>query len=214
MALQARAEATRRRILDAAVTLFSDNGYGETDLSEVLLLSGVSKGAFYYHFSSKEALASAIIDEYSQRLQQVVAARIDESAPTLTGLIDCTFAVYDVVNSEPASRLGQLLTQALSQVSETGHRFTGYWTTWMTNVVTGAARAGELRSDVDPAEAADALWSGIMGAHLVSAGLGDDVAARLSRLWRVLLPSLVPGDSVAGLETVVAESMQRYRSAS
>ena len=63
MVVQARAEATRRRIIDAAIALFSEEGYGDTGLAAIMDRADVSKGAFYYHFESKEALASAIIDE-------------------------------------------------------------------------------------------------------------------------------------------------------
>ena len=63
MVVQARAEATRRRIIDAAIALFSEEGYGDTGLAAIMDRADVSKGAFYYHFESKEALASAIIGE-------------------------------------------------------------------------------------------------------------------------------------------------------
>ncbi len=62
MARQARAEATRKKIIDTAVELFIDLGYGETGLAEILQRADVTKGAFYYHFDSKEAVAAAIID--------------------------------------------------------------------------------------------------------------------------------------------------------
>ena len=63
MPRQARAEATRRRIIDSAVDLFTEMGYGETGLADVLQRAGVSKGAFYYHFDSKESVAAAIITD-------------------------------------------------------------------------------------------------------------------------------------------------------
>ena len=59
---QARAEVTRRRILDAAVDLFAGAGYGETGLAEIVKQAAVTKGAFYYHFASKEALIADAID--------------------------------------------------------------------------------------------------------------------------------------------------------
>ena len=68
MPLQARAEATRRRILDSAIDLFDELGYGETGLADVLQRAGVSKGAFYYHFDSKEAVAAAIIEDYRRHV--------------------------------------------------------------------------------------------------------------------------------------------------
>ena len=60
---QARAEATRGKIIDAAVALFADAGYGDTDLAAIVRQAGITKGAFYYHFESKEQVADAIIAE-------------------------------------------------------------------------------------------------------------------------------------------------------
>jgi hypothetical protein len=56
---QARAVATHQRILDAAVELFDEAGYGHTSLHDIIDRAGVTKGAFYYHFATKEALAGA-----------------------------------------------------------------------------------------------------------------------------------------------------------
>jgi len=54
-----RGGETRRRILDVAAEAFAERGYAGTSLSEVLKASGVTKGGFYFHFPSKEALALA-----------------------------------------------------------------------------------------------------------------------------------------------------------
>lgn len=77
VALQARAEATRRRILDSAVDLFDELGYGETGLADVLQRANVSKGAFYYHFDSKEAVATAIIEDFRHQMEEATRETID-----------------------------------------------------------------------------------------------------------------------------------------
>ena len=61
MVRQARSEATRQRIVNAAVELFSDVGYQATGLGDIIERAQLTKGALYYHFDSKEALATAII---------------------------------------------------------------------------------------------------------------------------------------------------------
>ena len=60
---QSRAEATRQRIIDAAVILFAENGYADTGLNDITAAAKVTTGAFYYHFASKESVANAIIRE-------------------------------------------------------------------------------------------------------------------------------------------------------
>lgn len=63
MARQVRSEATRRKILDAAVDVFNEVGYAAADRGAIIERTGMTKGAFYHHFDSMESLASAVITE-------------------------------------------------------------------------------------------------------------------------------------------------------
>lgn len=47
MAVQARAEETRQKILEAAVDLFDSVGYGDTGLADIMSRAEITKGAFY-----------------------------------------------------------------------------------------------------------------------------------------------------------------------
>src|SRR5919199_4567715 len=68
---QPRAQATRQAILTAAAEHFGRNGYYGTSLDSVLADSGGTKGALYFHFASKEALARAVIAEMVQRCRDL-----------------------------------------------------------------------------------------------------------------------------------------------
>ncbi|MGQ4403048.1 ScbR family autoregulator-binding transcription factor [Streptomyces hayashii] len=61
MALQERAVRTRRAVLVAAAAVFAEVGYEAATISEILARAGVTKGALYFHFSSKEELAQAVL---------------------------------------------------------------------------------------------------------------------------------------------------------
>jgi len=49
----------RERLLDAALSLIRTRGYGDTTVDDLCRMAGVTKGAFFHHFRSKEALAIA-----------------------------------------------------------------------------------------------------------------------------------------------------------
>ena len=83
MARQARAEVTRGKIIDAAVELFTDSGYGDTDLAAIVRRAGITKGAFYYHFESKEQVADAIVAEGNIRLRNVFSDADESSSSAL-----------------------------------------------------------------------------------------------------------------------------------
>lgn len=56
--------ATRQRILDSAHDLILSDGYAATTLDEILAASEVTKGAFFHHFESKDAMAAALFEQY------------------------------------------------------------------------------------------------------------------------------------------------------
>ena len=56
MAHQLRAEETKSKILTAAAICFARNGYDASSVSMICEEAGVTKGAFYYHFSTKQAI--------------------------------------------------------------------------------------------------------------------------------------------------------------
>ena len=61
--MQQRSIETRRRIMSAAVALFAAQGYNASGVAEICRAAGASKGAFYHHFSSKQALFVAVLEE-------------------------------------------------------------------------------------------------------------------------------------------------------
>jgi AcrR family transcriptional regulator len=70
-----RSGETRRRILDAAVTLLGERGYAGLRTSEVALAAGVSKGAQTHHFPSKDALVVAVVEHVFLRASEQARKR-------------------------------------------------------------------------------------------------------------------------------------------
>jgi AcrR family transcriptional regulator len=62
--LQHRSAETRNHILEAATHLFSKNGYEATGVAEICQTAGVSKGAFYHHFPTKQAVFLELLNSY------------------------------------------------------------------------------------------------------------------------------------------------------
>jgi len=59
-----RSEAAIARALEAALELFSTQGYGATSMRQVSEKSGLSVGNLYHHFGSKEAIFQRLINDY------------------------------------------------------------------------------------------------------------------------------------------------------
>ena len=209
MGRQVRAEVTRRRIIDAAVDLFAELGYGDTGLSEILQRAEVTKGAFYYHFDGKEAVASAIIEEGFQKVRGAADTVIESSGPALENVIRATFVVAGVVESDKAVRVGKQLAQSLTQVSDGGPKAFEEWTTRFVAQVEAAITPGDC-GDLEPTEVGEAVWVTVLGSHLLSDAVGDHVYPRLARSWRVLLGGIVPQGSLPYFRDFVAHTYQTY----
>lgn len=66
------AQSTRESILDAALTVFSNKGYHDTRMDEIVEASKTSKGAIYFHFPNKEQLFLALVDQFASLLERRV----------------------------------------------------------------------------------------------------------------------------------------------
>jgi TetR/AcrR family transcriptional repressor of nem operon len=66
IASDARKAGARQRLLDAALSLIREKGYSSTSVDALCAEAGVTKGAFFHHFPSKDALAIAAANHWSE----------------------------------------------------------------------------------------------------------------------------------------------------
>ena len=85
MARNKHPEQTVNLILDTAFRLFMEKGYERTSIQDIIdNLGGLSKGAIYHHFKSKEDILYAVADRMSAGSSQILLEIRD--LPGLTGL--------------------------------------------------------------------------------------------------------------------------------
>ena len=58
-----KGRATRARVLRAAMDLINTKGYSNTSVADIIEATGVKKGNLYFHFSSKDDLCLALVEE-------------------------------------------------------------------------------------------------------------------------------------------------------
>src|ERR1700752_1659110 len=144
MARQVRSEATRRKILDAAIDVFSEVGYAAAAWGTIIERTGMTKGALYHHFDSKESLASAIIEEGSDTLLVAFRNVCGSASPALENMIHGTFTVANVLRSDRVARAAEQLTGALSGFNEAAARFCAGLVGLMAAEARGATPEGNL----------------------------------------------------------------------
>ena len=210
---QARALATRETILAAAAQEFAAEGYHAASLSGILERSGVTKGAMYFHFASKESMARAVVDLMAARLPEVVAEWVAAGHDPLTTAVHVAVGYAALLRDEVVCRAG------LRVVSEgalgAGHARwpADFWEAVHADLFARAREAGSLRQGIDPVELARtvvALGTGIRSV-CVAAGELAAIRERTAASWTVLLagiaePSwLARWQAAGGMATVPGE---------
>ncbi|MBK9602425.1 MAG: TetR/AcrR family transcriptional regulator [Anaerolineales bacterium] len=89
--MQQRSEETRSRILGSAIKLFSARGFNAASVDDICKDAGISKGAFYHHFESKQALFLALLDVWLQTIDNAIEASKDKTVPETFMLITEAF---------------------------------------------------------------------------------------------------------------------------
>ena len=79
--MQQRSEETRTKIMVSAVKLFSTRGFRAASVDDICTEAGMSKGAFYHHFESKQALFLALLDGWLKVIDNAIEASRDKTAP-------------------------------------------------------------------------------------------------------------------------------------
>ncbi len=75
-------ELINKRLLEQGYKLFSTYGLKKTNIEDISKASGISKGAFYSFYESKEALFMDVIESAEQRVRQQILEVIDMPGPT------------------------------------------------------------------------------------------------------------------------------------
>ncbi len=73
---QERAQVRHRRILDAALRVFSAKGYRDAAVDDIAAESQTSKGGVYFHFPGKQAIFLALLDQTAVRLRRKIETAI------------------------------------------------------------------------------------------------------------------------------------------
>ncbi|MFF7369595.1 TetR family transcriptional regulator [Streptomyces tricolor] len=183
-----RAARTRANLVLAAARRFDRHGYDGTALNHICAGAGVTLGALTFHFRSKAALASAVVDEGVRALQRIRTARPDTGRP----LHDLTVLVLQVAGALQHD----VLPRAATRLVEEGHVDSGWPGIWRAEVLRLLERAfvtGDLAPDVRPATAAHLVMHVVEGAaheaRRAEAG-GVWVASDVAEVWHAALGGL------------------------
>jgi TetR/AcrR family transcriptional repressor of nem operon len=106
----------RQKLLGAAITLIRRNGYAATSVDDLCKAAGVTKGAFFHHFASKDRLAVAAAEHFTDMaatwFRQAPFLQLEDPVDRLLGYVDFRLERLSDDLSSCTCLLGTLVQEA------------------------------------------------------------------------------------------------------
>jgi TetR/AcrR family transcriptional regulator, transcriptional repressor for nem operon len=161
-------ERTRERLLQAASREVNRSGFQSASLDAILATAGVTKGALYYHFASKEALGYAVVDEIiAPDLRGTWVRPLQNGKEPIDALIGIVQGISvrpaDVRGGCPLNNLAQEMSPLDAGFRKRLETAFNAWREAVASVLRDGQSRGTVRRDVEPADAAGLLIAMVEG---------------------------------------------------
>jgi len=147
-----KGQATRASILQTAAEVFAERGYAETTLSELIARSGLTKGAFYFHFTSKEQLALAVLEEKQRQWLEFVSQRALAKPVAIDQLRALGPALIKLHREDPSAYSAPRLARDLARMPELAGIVRAQMRGWIdlvASIISRAQQDGDLPPQLD-----------------------------------------------------------------
>ncbi|MDO0914696.1 ScbR family autoregulator-binding transcription factor [Streptomyces sp. DT2A-34] len=183
---QERAIQTREAIIRAAAEVFDQYGFAGASISRILRRAGVTAGALYFHFGSKEGLAKAVMNAQPDTIVPLLHSQ------GLQRLVDITLLWARRLQADPLLRAGVRLTGEQDSFGLRDSSPYQEWSQIMEDCLRVAQEKGELQAGVEPWEFAELVVEACTGMQMYAAAKSGraDLPDRVVRMWRLLLPGV------------------------
>ena len=191
-----RSDTTREQILRAAAHQFAQRPYYAVGLDDILAEAQLTKGAMYFHFRSKHALALAIVDEQILRSANAVQDLLARKLSGLETLIDVSYLVAIDDITQDVTRAAFNLLESVGRTEKLPARLLHGWIELIGEIAERGIREGDIVQQGDPED---------IGRLLVSIYMGLRQASSLDE------PVVLLGDFEKALSTVLRGIVQPDR---
>ncbi|MGW1719108.1 ScbR family autoregulator-binding transcription factor [Streptomyces sp. NPDC002156] len=201
---QERANKTRAALIRSAAEVFDQAGYHGAGLNAILQRAGITTGAMYFHFKSKEELARAVIVEQAAELQWPKGER------GLQQLLDMCGYLAVEMRRNVLFRAGVRLAVEQNEVGLLDYSIYDWWSEQFREHLSEARELGQLHPHVDLAAFAQVIVAAYTGTQIMarlSSGRAD-LPERIEMMLRCLLPALAPAEVIATLHFTRSEQAE------
>jgi TetR/AcrR family transcriptional regulator, transcriptional repressor for nem operon len=158
-----RSDTTRDQILRAASHQFAERPYYAVGLDDILAEAQLTKGAMYFHFRSKHALALAIVDEQIARSGGAVQELLARKLSGLETIIDLSYSIALADISHDVTRAAFNLLESVGRSEKLQERLLGGWIQLLGEIAQRGIAEGDIVEQKDPEDVGRVLVSLYMG---------------------------------------------------
>lgn len=185
-------ERTRERLLQATFREVFRSGFQSASIDAILAATGVTKGALYHHFDSKEALGHAVIEEVVAKLPRdrwLLPLQRSKDKDPIDALIGVVRAIpsgpRDVKCGCPLVHLAQEMSQLDEEFRTRLERIFHTWQEGIATVLRRGQSEGTVRRNLDPDETASFLIAMIEGYEVLAKNAQD------AKVWKMGTKNIV-----------------------
>jgi AcrR family transcriptional regulator len=151
--------STKEKLLESAIKLFLKKGFRGTTIEDITLASNISKGAFYWHFSSKNEILASIMDQFDQFLDTLIASVQGTKASFLTKFqyyhkLATEFALHNRDLCVGFMTLSAELAGSGVEIEQQVNAIYGKYRTFLKGLIETGKKENVVRPDLDSAVAA------------------------------------------------------------
>jgi TetR/AcrR family transcriptional regulator, transcriptional repressor for nem operon len=179
-----RSDTTREQILRAASHQFAQRPYYAVGLDDILAEAQLTKGAMYFHFRSKHALALAIVDEQTVRSGAAIKDLLTRKLSGLETLIDVSYLIAMNDITQDVTRAAFNLLESVGRTEKLQERLLHGWIELLEKIAGRGIREGDIVDHRDPEDIGRLLASIYIGMRQASSL--DDPAVLLSDFEKAL----------------------------
>jgi AcrR family transcriptional regulator len=195
--------ARREQILLAAMARFAEGGFHSTGMAEVIAATGLSAGAVYRYFPSKEALIRAIVEERvlanaKDVFEAILAQGVDDPVDAVSAALE----IVDRVSAQGEIDITKVAVQAWGEalrnpdILDVAQNAYATMRGYLAEVTRRAQEHGRVPSETDPDEVAKTLLSLVMGYVIQRHIMGDVDRAHYTAALRALTSERAPAAAV------------------
>lgn len=170
---QPAAQKTRAKIVEKAENMLRFKGYEGTSLNDLVASAGVSKGAFFHYYASKQAISQDVIDKYAhEQLKATLEKQLSGTSSVKAALVNWVaeiFENYKAFGFKGGCLLGNMALELSDQNEAARERIKGHFLD-LENRLTSALKPLEAQGALamEPRQFARLFLASIQGVTLMA----------------------------------------------